>query len=208
MGALMVAGCDIAAASRPYSMNELQAAKERNIEFVDHIIGSYSVAVVVNATSPVTNLTRDQVRDIFVGTVTNWKDVGGPDAPIHLCSRDEVSGTYLGFRELAMENKPYALGLKLFTNYVGIIQTVAQDANGIGYASFDLAGKDGVKGVSIGDVAPTVASVNRGQYPFARVLHLYTDKGKETSATQDFIQFIQSERGQEILARTGFVPCP
>jgi phosphate transport system substrate-binding protein len=208
MGALMVGRCDIAAASRPVSTNELQLGKDRDIEFNDHVIGAYSVAVVVNAGSPIGSLTRDQVRDIFTGAVTNWKEVGGPDAPIHLCSRDEVSGTYLGFRELAMENKPYALGLKAFTNYLGIIQKVAQDANGIGYASIDLAGKDGVKAVAIGGVAPTIASVNGGQYPYARVLHLYTDTPKESATTRDFIQFVQSKHGQEILTRVGFVPRP
>ena len=208
MGALMVERCDIAAASRPVSTNELQLAKDRDIEFNDHVIGSYSVAVIVNAGSPIGNLTRDQVRDIFTGAVINWKEVGGPDAPIHLCSRDEISGTYLGFRELAMENKPYALGLKAFTNYLGIIQKVAQDVNGIGYASIDLVGKDGVKAVSIGGVAPTIASVNGGQYPYARVLHLYTDTTKESSTTRDFVQFVQSKRGQEILTLMGFVPRP
>ena len=208
MGALMVGRCDIAAASRPVSTNELQLGKDRDIEFNDHVIGAYSVAVVVNAGSPIGSLTRDQVRDIFTGAVTNWKEVGGPDAPIHLCSRDEISGTYLGFRELAMENKPYALGLKAFTNYLGIIQKVAQDANGIGYASIDLAGKDGVKAVAIGGVAPTIASVNGGQYPYARVLHLYTDTPKESATTRDFIQFVQSKHGQEILTRVGFVPRP
>ena len=208
MGALMVERCDIAAASRPVSTNELQLAKDRDIEFNDHVIGSYSVAVVVNAGSPIGNLTRDQVRDIFTGAVINWKEVGGPDAPIHLCSRDEISGTYLGFRELAMENKPYALGLKAFTNYLGIIQKVAQDVNGIGYASIDLVSKDGVKAVSIGGVAPTIASVNGGQYPYARVLHLYTDTTKESSTTRDFVQFVQSKRGQEILTLMGFVPRP
>jgi phosphate transport system substrate-binding protein len=208
MGALMVERCDIAAASRAVSTNELQLAKDRDIGFNDHVIGAYSVAVIVNAGSPIGNLTRDQVRDIFTGAVINWKEVGGPDAPIHLCSRDEISGTHLGFRELAMENKPYALGLKAFTNYLGIIQTVAQDANGIGYASIDLVGKDGIKAVPIGGVAPAIAAVNGGQYPYARVLHLYTDTMKESPTTRDFVQFVQSKRGQEILTRMGFVPRP
>jgi phosphate transport system substrate-binding protein len=208
MGALMVGRCDIAAASRAVSTNELQLAKDRDIGFNDHVIGAYSVAVIVNAGSPIGNLTRDQVRDIFTGAVINWKEVGGPDAPIHLCSRDEISGTHLGFRELAMENKPYALGLKAFTNYLGIIQTVAQDANGIGYASIDLVGKDGIKAVPIGGVAPAIAAVNGGQYPYARVLHLYTDTMKESPTTRDFVQFVQSKRGQEILTRMGFVPRP
>ena len=208
MGALMVERCDIAAASRPVSTNELQLAKDRDIAFNDYVIGAYSVAVIVNAGSPIGNLTRDQVRDIFTGAVINWKEVGGPDAPIHLCSRDEISGTHLGFRELAMENKPYALGLKAFTNYLGIIQTVAQDANGIGYTSIDLVSQGGIKAVSIEGTAPAIASVNGGQYPYARVLHLYTDTTKESPTTRDFVQFVQSKRRQEILTQMGFVPRP
>jgi len=208
MGALMVERCDIAAASRPVSTNEIQLAKDRDIEFNDHVIGSYSVAVVVNACNAVGNLTREQVRDIFVGAVTNWNEVGGPDAPIHLSSRDEISGTYLGFRELAMENKPYALVLKAFTNYLAIAQAVAQDPNGIGYVSIDLVGQKGVKAVSIGGVAPTIATVNGGQYPYARMLHLYTDTKRASSEALAFVQFVQSKPGQEILAQMGFVPCP
>ena len=80
--------------------------------------------------------------------------MGGPDAPIHLYIRHPNSGTYLGFRELAMENKPYALHLQTSTNYEGIVKAVAQDAGGIGYATIGLASKPGVKPVSIGGVAP------------------------------------------------------
>jgi phosphate transport system substrate-binding protein len=114
----------------------------------------------------------------------------------------------LGFRELAMEDKPYALHPKLFTNYTQIVQAVANDVNGIGYASFDLAAKPGVKALSVGGVAPTVLAVNQGQYPYARTLRLCTDKAKESSATRDFIQFILSPPGQRILEQMGFVPRP
>jgi len=206
MGALMVERCDIAAASRPVSTNELQLAKDRDIEFNDHVIGAYSVAVVVNAGSPIGNLTRDQVRDIFTGAVTNWKEVGGPDAPIHLCSRDEISGTHLGFRELAMENKPYGASMKPFTSYGSIVEAVANDTGGIGYASLDLSTKPSVKAVSVGGIAPTAATVNQGQYPYARVLHLFTDKAKEPPVAHDFIQYVQSSAGQQVLSEMGFVP--
>ena len=199
IGALMVGRCDIAAASRDATTNEVELAQERGVEFNDHVIGAYDVAVIVNASNPLANLTRDQVRDLFTGTVQNWKDVGGPDAPVHLDIRHPISGTYLGFRELAMENKPYALHAKTFTNYTEIVQAVAQDPNAIGYATIRLASKAGVKPVTIGGVAPTVESVNKGQYPYARVLRLYTDKANETPAARDFVQFVQSKRGQAIL---------
>jgi len=209
-GALMGGFCDIAGASRLPFKEELEMAQYRNVEYIDHVIGAYSVAVVVNAANPVSNLTRGQVRDIFTGVIQNWKAVGGPDAPVHLFIRDPVSGTYLGFRELAMGNKPYAetTNLFLFTNYDGIVGAVANDTNGIGYSSIELENKAGVKPVSIGGIKPNAVDVNKGAYPYARVLRLYTRKGRETPETLDFIQFVLSPRGQAVLTRTGYTPHP
>jgi phosphate transport system substrate-binding protein len=208
LAALIDGQCDIAGASRLPIGGELDQARSRGVQMNEYVIGSYSVAVIVNAGNPVGNLTTNQVRDIFAGVVQNWKEVGGPDASIHLYIRDPISGTYLGFREIAMDNKTYALGPKTFTNYVDIVQAVAQDTNGIGYSSIDLATKDGVKGISIGGVAPTIASVNQGKYPYRRTLRFYTNKAKEASSAHDFVQFVISTRGQEILGQMGFVPHP
>ncbi len=206
MGALMGGFCDIAGASRLPLKEELEVAKFREVELNDYVIGAYSVAVVVNAANPVGNLTREQVRDIFTGAIQNWKDVGGPDAPIHLYIRDPISGTYIGFKELAMENKPYISEQNLFTNYDGIVEGVAKDANGIGYSGFNLAHQAGIKAVTIGGVEPTADAVSQGKYPYARTLHLYTNKTKERPATLDFIHFIQSPSGQAVLVQMGEVP--
>jgi phosphate transport system substrate-binding protein len=205
-GALEGGFCDIAGASRLPLKEELEVAQFRNIEFNDHVIGAYSVAVVVNAGNPVGNLTPAQVRDVFTGVVTNWSVVGGPDAPVHLFIRDPISGTYIGFKELAMGNKPYASEQNLFTNYAAIVAAVARDKGGIGYSSIELENSAGVKPVSVAGVEPGVDTVNSGKYPYARVLHLYTSKGHETPAALDFIRFIQSERGQTVLAQTGYTP--
>jgi phosphate transport system substrate-binding protein len=205
-GALAGGFCDIAGASRLPSKDEAEVLQFRNTELNDHVIGAYSVAVVVNAANPVANLTREQVRDLFTGVITNWSAVGGPGAPVQLFARDPISGTYIGFKELAMENKPYAREQNLFTNYQGIVAGVAKDADGIGYSSLELAASSGVKAVSIGGIAPGVESVNSGEYPYARKLHLFTSKGHEAQAALDFIQFVLSERGQKILAETGNTP--
>ena len=206
MGALMGGFCDMAGASRLPLKEELEVAQFRDVELNDYVIGAYSVAVVVNATNPVGNLTREQVRDIFTGVIQNWKEVGGPDAPIHLYIRDPISGTYIGFKELAMENKPYASEQNLFTNYAAVVVAVGRDVNGIGYSGFNLATHSGAKVVSIEGMEPTTAAVNQGKYPYARVLHLYTNKAKERPAALDFIQFIRSPHGQEVLAQMGYVP--
>jgi phosphate transport system substrate-binding protein len=205
-GALMVDKCDIAAASREVSTNELSLAKDRDIEFNTYPIGTYSVAVIVNAKNSLATLKPEHVHDIFTGKVKNWKEIGGPDAPVHIYIRDPISGTYLGFQELAMNKDAYAEHPRMFTNYDGIVQAVAQDPAGIGYASVEDVNKSGIKGIAIGGSVPTLEAVQKGQYPYARVLRLYTNKGKESPLTTDFIHFIQSDRGQKVMAAMGFVP--
>jgi phosphate transport system substrate-binding protein len=204
--ALLGGKSDIAAASRPPLKEELELAKIRGIEMNDYAVGSYTVAVIVNAGNPVANLTKDQVREIFTGTIKNWKDVGGPDAPISLLIRDPIAGTHLGFKELALGNTAYSSDAKMFTDYAGIVKGVAADAHGIGYTSLDLAKEAGVKGVSVGGVEPSVTTVHQGNYPYSRVVKLHTGKGRESAATKAFIQFVQSERGKAIVAETGFTP--
>jgi phosphate transport system substrate-binding protein len=105
-----------------------------------------------------------------------------------------------------MENKAYGSGETTFTNYAGIENAVAQDPNGIGYCSFDLENKAGVKAISIQGVMPSKESVNQGKYPYSRVLRFYTSKATESPAALEFIQFVQSSRGQQVLDEMGFVP--
>ena len=206
MAALIAGQCDISGASRLPDAEEEELAKMRNVQLADYIIGAYGVAVVVNANNTIANLTTNQIRDIFTGVTQNWKDVGGPDAPIHLYARDPISGTYLGFRELAMENKPYGHAQMLFTNYAAILQAVGEDPNGIGYSNVGFGKSSGVKAVTVGGVEPNFDAVNRRQYPYARTLHLYTNKNQETASAHDFIMFVESPRGQEIVQQMGFVP--
>jgi len=206
----LIAGvCDIAASSRPMLADERQQAEVRGLKLNEYTLGAYAVAVVVNAHNPVTDLTREQVRDIFTGAVADWKEVGGPAGPIHIYLRDPVSGTYLGFRELALQDQPYATNrATALTNYAAIVAAVAHDPQGIGYAGFLSAGAPGVKAVSIGGVPPTAAAVHAGQYPYARMLRLYTARSRETPLARDFIQFTLSARGQEIVRQMDFVPRP
>jgi ABC-type phosphate transport system substrate-binding protein len=105
-----------------------------------------------------------------------------------------------------MENKAYAAVQNLFTNYAAIVGAVGQDADGIGYSGFNFATNVGAKAVSIGGVVPATDTVNAGKYPYARMLHLFTNKATETPATLDFVQFVLSPGGQEVLTQLGDVP--
>jgi phosphate transport system substrate-binding protein len=207
LAAVREAECDIAAASRLPTKDEQQEATNLNAELAGTTIGSYGIALVVNQNNAVTNLTKEQVQDIFTGKITNWKDVGGADAPIHLYIRDAVSGTSLGFRELAMNNLAYAAGPKLNKSYTAIAQAVAQDENGIGYTGIQKPA-DGAKDISVGGVAPTAETINAGKYPYFRTLYFFTNKAHESAAAKDFVQYVISAKGQAVLAQLGFVPHP
>jgi phosphate transport system substrate-binding protein len=206
IGALLLDKCDIAATSRAVTTNDIVLAKDRNIEFEDHPIGSYSVAVVVNANNPVSNLSREQVHDLFTGKIKNWNEVGGPDAPVNLYIRNPISGTHLGFQELAMGTNAYALAVKTFVDYGALSQAVAKDPNGIGYSSFNTAKKAGAKLVSIDNITPTEENVQKQTYPYARPLHLYTSKGTAKKAALDFIGYVTSANGQKVVAEADFIP--
>jgi phosphate transport system substrate-binding protein len=203
---LIGGGCDVAAASRDIAKDEQEQAQARGVELSDNVIGCYSVAVIVNAANTLGDLSREQVRDVFTGVIRNWKEVGGTDTPVRLYVRNPNSGTYLGFRELAMENKSYATNEILFATYDGIGEAVAKDPGGIGYSGIRPAGKPGTKAVSIGGVPATAATVKEGKYPYVRRLHLCTNKAAEAPGAAEFVQFVGSSRGQEILAELGFVP--
>jgi phosphate transport system substrate-binding protein len=206
MAALRAGQCDIAAASRAAIEEELELTRDIGMEMNETVLGAYSVALVVNASNPVSDLTKDQVHDIFTGKTTNWKDVGGPDTAIQLYIRDPISGTHLGFKELAMKNEPYASHPHLRTNYTEIVQAVAADPQGIGYSGIEMAKATGVKMLTIEGVQPNTATVNNGKYPYARLLRFYTNKARESQATKDFIQYVISPRGQEVMVQVGFTP--
>jgi phosphate transport system substrate-binding protein len=203
--ALLAGECDIAAASRLINEDESRQARARALKMNAHLIGYYGVAVIVNEANPVRNLSITQVRDIFTGATRNWSQVGGRDGAIQTCIRDPVSGTYLGFQELAMERKPYDPSAKMFRSYAEIIEAVRKDPNGIGYAGMNLAEERGIAAVRINHVTPTVNTVNEGLYPYARALRLYTSAPGETAEARAFIRWVQSRPGQRLLSEIGFV---
>jgi phosphate transport system substrate-binding protein len=208
IGALMGGYCDIAGSSKAIAKEQAEIAQIRGVQFKEYLLGAYTVSILVNAANPVSNLTSNQVQALFTGQIQNWKDVGGPDAPVHLCVRDPVSGTYLGFKEIAMGYQDYDQHVQLFTNYLGIADAVARDPNGICYAGLDLTQHAGTKAVPVNGVAPSAAAVNGHKYPYARALRFYTDAAKESAKARGFIDFVLSPGGQRVLTQMGYAPKP
>jgi phosphate transport system substrate-binding protein len=208
IGALMGGHCDIAAASRAVVKEQEEISQLHGVQFKEYVLGAYTVSILVNAANPVSNLTSNQVQSLFTGKIQNWKDAGGPEAPVHLYVRDPVSGTYVGFKEMAMGFQDYDAHVRLFTNYAGIADAVAKDPDGIGYTGLDLAPHAGTKAVAVDGVTPSAANVNGKKYPYARTLRFYTDAAKESAKAKDFIDFVLAPGGQQVLTQMGYAPKP
>jgi len=198
--------CQIGAMSRFMKDGEFKAAIEKGVMPVAHVVAMDGLPIIVHPSNPVKNLTVDQVRDIYTGKITNWNQVGGPNRPIIMISRDTNSGTYETFNEIVMRKEKIAGNCEYVGSNGAVRQRVQSTANAIGYAGLGFVDNT-VKALSINDVAPTPRTVARGTYPIARALYLFTDKyPKLGSHLHGFISLYLTPKGQEIIESIGFIP--
>ncbi|NHZ46326.1 phosphate ABC transporter substrate-binding protein [Nitratidesulfovibrio liaohensis] len=162
------------------------------------------VAVVVSPANPVTGLTGKQVADIFAGTVTNWKDVGGKDAPITLYTREDGSGTREVFVEKALKKGPQAATANVVNSNGAMKTAIAQDPNSIGYVGIGHLG-DSIKGLHFDGMVPTQDNAASGAYSVTRKLYMNT-RGAPQGLAKAFIDYIFSPEGQEITKASGYIP--
>lgn len=203
--ALIEGRTDLAPTSRPADADEIRLARASGIRLRGHSLGSYGIAVIVNDANPVRSLNVGQVRDIFTGKITNWRQVGGPDRRIRPFILDHSSGARRGFQELAMRYEPYAAGAREFPSKQALAAAVAGDTAAVGYTDMGPLPR-GARSVLINGIPVNRASINQGLYPYARTLYLYGVRGRESAAARRFIRFVQSREGQRIVSDAGFVP--
>ena len=216
IAALVNGTVDIANASRQIKSKEVDLAAEKSIVPVEHIIARDAIAVIVNPENPVTELTLQQISDIYSGVYTNWSEVGGEDRPIVRLSRETNSGTHVYFLETVLRlgikdsDTLFSTNTLLLPSSEGIIIEVRQNPNAIGYDGLGYVPHD-LKVIAIapeaGDafILPSVETVNSGTYPIARDLYMYTN-GEPTGAVKEYLDWIMSEQAQEIVRELGFVP--
>jgi phosphate transport system substrate-binding protein len=160
------------------------------------------IAIVVNPKNAITGLTTDQVRDIFNGKITNWKDVGGADAPITVVSREAGSGTRSSFEQIITN-----INLKkdaLIQDSNGTIrETVANDVNSIGYLSHGLINEK-IKAVKVDGQDCTKETIISGNYKLVRPIYLLT-KGSPQGEVKNFIDYILSAEGQKTIEADGLL---
>ncbi len=162
------------------------------------------VAIAVNPSNSVTSLSKAQIKDIFAGKITNWKEVGGKDAPVSLYVREDGSGTRETFEERALD-KGTSVQTANVVNSNGAMKTaIAQDPNGIGYVGIGHL-DDSIRGVTVDGMVPSQENAANGTYTITRLLYMNT-KGKPQGLTALFIDYIYSEDGKGFISSSGYIP--
>ena len=195
----------LAMSSREMKDSEIAQAKEKGVTANPVAIAIDAVVPIVNPENPVKNLTREQLRDIFSGKITNWKDVGGQDKQIVVISRDTSSGTYEAWNELVMKDAKVMPGALLQASSGAVLQVVSKNRYAIGYDSYGYVNKT-IKAVDVDGVAGNPDTAFSGKYPVARKLWIITN-GKPEGELGRFVAFIlDPAKGQKIVAESGAVP--
>jgi phosphate transport system substrate-binding protein len=210
IAALINGTTDIAASSRPIKTSETDKLKARfaTVGYA-HPIARDGLSVYVHVSNPVKELTLAQIRDIYTGRITNWKQVGGRDAAILLYSRENSSGTYTYFKDNVLLGKDFTPRAQTLQGTAGVVNAVANDPNGIGYGGAAYA--KGIRFAAVKKdekspaILPSLETVRSGQYPISRYLYLYT-RVKPSKDMKAFIDWATGPEGQAIVSKVGYFP--
>jgi len=195
---------DVADASRFIKDSEVKAAFEKGVYPVPFAVAMDALLPVVHPSNPVTDLSIEQLRKIYMGEIKNWKDVGGPSLAIAVVGRDTSSGTYETWEEKVMNKERVTERALIVASNGAMVQTVAQNKLAIGYIGLGYL-NDSVKALKTEGVMGSNETALNGEYPVSRYLFMFTN-GWPTGDTGKFINFVMSKAGQEIVAGTGYVP--
>jgi phosphate transport system substrate-binding protein len=210
ISALINGSTDICNASRPMKDSERDKLKARygtrGIEIKAALDG---LSVYVNETNPVSELNLDQIKGIYTGKVTNWKDLGGPNEKIIVYGRENNSGTYVYFKDNVLMGDDYTSTMQSMPGTAAVVNAVAKDKNGIGYGG--AAYGKGIRELKVKKdatspaFAPNMENIKSGSYPISRYLYMYV-KNRPTGALKEYIDWTLGDAGQKIVSEVGYFP--
>jgi phosphate transport system substrate-binding protein len=203
--ALVDGSTDIANSSRFIKDKEVSLAVEKGRYPVPFAVAYDCIVPVVHPSNTLTNLTIDQLARIYKGEVKNWKEIGGPDSPVVVISRDTSSGTYEVWEEKVLKGGLVYPGALLQASNGAIVQAVSKNKNAIGYIGIGYLNKE-VKALSVENITGNTETTLNGTYPISRPLYMFTPGWPKGDAL-NFINFmLHPQKGQKYVAEAGFVP--
>ncbi len=203
--ALIDGSTDIANSSRFIKDKEVSLAVENGRYPVPFAVAYDCIVPVVHPSNSMANLRLSQLKSIYKGEIKNWKEVGGPDRPIVVISRDTSSGTYEVWESKVMEKERVYAGALLQASNGAVVQAVSNNKNAVGYIGLGYL-DDSVKALTVNRVKGSEETTLNGTYPISRPLYMFT-QGWPEGDTLNFINFvINPEKGQKYVKEAGFVP--
>jgi phosphate transport system substrate-binding protein len=203
--ALIDGSTDIADSSRFIKSKEVKLAVEKGQYPVPFAVAYDCIVPVVHPSNTIMNLSVAQLKDIYMGKIKNWKEVGGPDRTIVVISRDTSSGTYEVWEKKVMNKDRVFPGALLQASNGAIVQAVSKNKNAIGYIGIGYVNKS-VKSLMVERVTGSAETTLNGTYPISRALYMFTP-GWPEGDTLNFINFVvHPEKGQKLVKDAGFVP--
>jgi len=204
---------DLCNASRKIRATEIAACvKAFDKRPTEYKVALDGLSVYIAESNPVKQLSMAQLEGIFTGKIRNWKEVGGPEAPITIYSRENSSGTYEFFKEQVLKGKDFAASAQTMPGTAAVLQAVAKDKNGIGYGG--AAYGAGAKHINVSReegsaaVEPTEENVLNQTYPIWRHLFIYLNPELEKGEVAKYLKWIRSENGQKVVKDVGYYPLP
>lgn len=203
--ALIDGSTDIADSSRFIKQKEVNLAVKNGIYPVPFAVAYDCIVPVVHPSNPIVNITMAQLKDIYMGKVKNWKEIGGPDRPVVVISRDTSSGTYEVWHKKVMKKERVFPGALLQASNGAVCQAVAKNKNAIGYIGLGYINKD-VKALMVNRVTGSEETTLNGTYPISRPLYMFTP-GWPKGDVLNFINFVVNpDKGQKYVSEAGYVP--
>ncbi len=204
---------DIADASRPIKPAERAACiKSFGKNPREYKVALDGLSVYVHADNPINELSIPQLQQVFTGKIRNWKQLGGPDSPIMVYSRENSSGTYEFFKEHILKGQDFVSSAQTMPGTAALLQNLSRDKNGIGYGG--AAYGHGAKVLKIKKdadspaIEPTEENVVSGKYPIWRYLYNYLSPEKDQGEIAAYLNWIRSAEGQKIVKEVGYYPLP
>jgi phosphate transport system substrate-binding protein len=210
IAALINGSTDIANSSRPMKPSEREKLKQRfNSLGVEIKTAKDGLSVYFNEKNTLRELTVQQIKDIYIGKITNWKEVGGKEAKIIVYGRENSSGTYVYFKDNVLGGQDFTAKMQSMPGTSAVVNAVVKDINAIGFGGAAYA-----KGIIMAAVkkdanskafTPTEENIKNNNYPITRFLYMYL-KTRPTGEMKDYIDWILSAEGQSLVSKVGYFP--
>jgi phosphate transport system substrate-binding protein len=196
--------CTIASMSRAMKEAEIAAARKKGVNPVAHVVAFDGLAMVVHPANPVRSLSKAQISSIYRGAITNWREVGGPNARIVVIQRESNSGTQESFKELVAGKGVQITGSAETQSSNGSVKSrVSTTKSAIGFIGLGFVDRS-VKIIAVNGVFPNLTTVKNGSYPVTRPLYFYTN-GQPSGSVKQFIDLSRTTVGKGMITELGFI---